>query len=68
LRSRLFGDAALTEELIEDFMDEYWEDEEDPLHEELEGFSERLQPRFDDLQEYRDQLGLREEFYLHLDW
>lgn len=68
LRVRLFGDTPLTEELIEDFMDRYWEDEDDPLHEELEGFSERLQPRFDDLQDYRDQLGLREKFYLHLDW
>ena len=68
LRIRLFGDAPLTQKVIDDFFDRYWEDAESSLHEELEGFSERLQPRFDDLQDYRDRLGLREEFYQHLEW
>ena len=68
LRARLFGDATLTQDVIDDFFGRYWEDEESSLHEELEGFSERLRPRLDDLQDYRDQLGLREKFYHHLEW
>ena len=68
LKVRLFGDARLTRDVVDDFIESYYEDEEGELHDELEGFSERLRPRFDDLQDYRDALGLQEKFYRHLEW
>jgi hypothetical protein len=70
LRAELFGDAPLTKQLIDAFLDAYYEDEEgeSEMHERLEGFNDTLRPRLDDLQDYRDQLGLSEAFYRKLEW
>lgn len=68
-RRILFGSAPLTAEVVNSALDEYWElQEESPIYDELEDLREEFITKADALEKYRDELGLRENFYLHVSW
>ena len=71
-RKLLFGNVALTQEIVDASLDEYWEtsgeEGEGPLYEALDEMREDLMPRLEELMDYKNELGLREKFYKHIDW
>ena len=63
-RSLLFGDMPLDEENVGEALDRYLDDEE--LSDEVDGIHADIVEQLDDLEDYRDQLGLRAGFYKSL--
>jgi hypothetical protein len=70
IRALIFGDAPLTQDVVEEGIDRYFEGDEagdDPRVNEANKILDHLQDRCTDIGEYRNQLGLREGFYERLD-
>ena len=60
----LYGDRPLTQETIDEGTSAYFEWPDDsPLYDRLNDLHELLYPRCDDIEDYRNALGLREGFY-----
>lgn len=69
-RTLLFGERELTHETIYDVLTELYDEEGEPnpLADQLQEMMDDVLPRLDEIQEFRDQLGLREGYYRKLEW
>jgi hypothetical protein len=68
-RVLMFGEQALTEEMVADGIQAYFDVEEagDQKNEELDELLEGLYPRLHAVADYRNAMGIREGFYERLD-
>jgi hypothetical protein len=69
-RKLMFGEQALTHDTVYAVLTDLYDEEGEPgeLAGQLEEMMDDLLPRLDEVQEFRDQLGLREGYYRKLDW